>query len=236
MHSSKSSIESDEDLEVAQNTVSTKRQAMVDEFQLTKGIGVAYVMFEQALAWLLSISPFAFQSMCFPQFNSLIQMRSVSKLAHLIIHHFSVNWMSSQLVFNTLALPKLNFVLTSGSYSFVRCLDLSKYESPIIYVQEFKVKVSVNDFRFKFNSYRHFLNGGCTNMRLNVGFANVNSPSKLTSIQRQLGDFVDYSALPSQRINYNNIETCKYLITSMILPLRQLSCKLALLSYVFDTG
>ena len=61
-------------------------------------------------------------------------------------------------------------------------------------------------------------------------------PSNLTFIVRQLGDFIDYSDLPLQSVRHEDISTCDWLVTSMVLPITKVSNKVTLPFYLSGTG
>ena len=88
MQTSVSSVESGDDIEDIISSDSQKRQAVIDEFYLTKGTGAALIMFEEIPIWLLCITPMAFHFICFPQFTSIHQMASFSPISKAIITHF----------------------------------------------------------------------------------------------------------------------------------------------------
>ena len=144
------SVESGDDVEAANKTDSQERQEVVDEFYLTKGTGAVLVIFEETPIWLLSITPMAFRFICFPQFTSINHMASTSPIAQVIIAHFSASWLSSQLLFDPTTFPVCNLVLLSGTDGFIKNIDVSMHEAPILVSFERKHMPKVKDCRFKF--------------------------------------------------------------------------------------
>ena len=69
-------------------------------------------------------------------------------------------------------------------------------------------------------TYRNFLNGGCLDVKIVIGFRNLEPPHTLTSLRRSLGDFLDYSVHPKDVLEIDNIKSPDYLDKDSFLSIK----------------
>ena len=70
-----------------------KRQVrVVESFQITRGNGVAALIFETFPIWLSVLSPMSFRFIVFADFSSLEQLKGHTSLAKLFVETHEKNW------------------------------------------------------------------------------------------------------------------------------------------------
>jgi len=218
------------------NINSLRLETSIKEFTLSKGTGILHILFESFPIWLLALSPFTYKSICFPQYKSFNDITSTSHLSKVIMTVVDNTWLSSSVLFKEDSLPSPNFICISGSAQFIKNLDSKYLSAPALCVFEYKNKVRSLDSRFKFRNFRHFVNGGCSSVRIQVGFFNVDPPSNLPCFNRTLADFLDYSILPSKAISHMSIKENGIITPSSIWNPKQIEECIAMPCYKFSTG
>ena len=173
---------------------------VVESFSVIKGTGTVQVLFETIPVWLSVLSPFHFKFMCFTQFLSIKELSSVSHVCKVLVDKHLTLWKSSNIFFKRDHVGPLNLVLISGSSSFINKIDPTSFDAPVIFTHEMKDKAKSMKNPFRCIKSRHYLNGGCSNARILIGFFGIQPPAHLTSVSRVLSDFLDYSIQPHQWI------------------------------------
>ena len=132
-------------------------------------------------------------------------------------------------------LPKPNLILCSGSVSSLDETRFEKYDCPSIFSLEYNEKKKLPSSPLKCCSYRHYLNGGYTKARVSIGFLNTKALSKLSSISKTIGDFIEYSHQP-WKICSPQLKNSKVATSSSIVGVKDLHEEIFLPSYKFATG
>jgi len=208
------------------------KDCIVDQFTITRGIGTVYVLFETVPLWLSVLSPLYFKYLCFPQFTCISHLKSVSKAAKIFSEVYLNLWSPSTIKFTKNKAPNPGLILISGSTYFLDEYFQLKLVAPALVTQEFKQKSRAIKAVHKWSTYRHYLNGGCTNLRVKVGFWGLNPPSNIVSMPRTLGDFLDYS-LSSKRIPFEH--TNRYVSPKEILDISNLNNKISVPNFRFKS-
>ena len=123
-------------------------------------------------------------------------------------------------------------ILISGSSSFLQKLNNCSFDAPVLVSYETKDKGSLSRSTFKWRNYRHYLNGGCSNVRVKIGFWGLKDPVNLTPMLRNLEDFLDFS-LQSKRIPAEN--KIKYLSPKKVLDVSRLLENVAVSNFRFKS-
>ena len=76
-----------------------------------------------------------------------------------------------------------------GSSSFLDRFLHSSFDAPVIASHETKDKGRIRQSQFEWRNYRHHLNGGCSNIRVKIGFFGLKAPKNLPPMLRSLGHF-----------------------------------------------
>jgi len=150
-------------------------------------------------------------------------------LTGVFIKYFLTLWKSTSLKFQKNLDKSPNLVLISGSSACLDSLNEDLFTAPAIFTFERKDKAKPSRKDFKYHIYRHCLNGGCTFLRLTIGFFKLRGVAGLTSIKQCIGNFLDYSIHPTKRIPIE--AKGKYLSLDEVLDPRRINNWIAIPTY-----
>ena len=225
-----------EDDDVYITDLNNRHKTITESFALSKGTVTIYVLFELFPIWLLAISPLSFKYVCFLQYKSMEEIIKLSDFTSCIMKEISEFWLPSCFLFKNDLLPSPNFICISGSSGFLKSIKPNVFEAPAVFSFEGSAQGKTQSHQFKFCNYRHFLNGGCTSKRVYVGFCGIDPPSKLTCVQRNIGDFLDYSIQDQKIISPDVINDHNLLTPNMVWKYNEGLRDLALPSTKSHTG
>ena len=209
---------------------------MVQSFVIVKGKAIVCIMFEKVPYWITALSPLSCRRLVFAQYSSRDSLCGCSGLCETFVKSYLDRWPSDKILYNQNSLPHPDLVLVSGSQRFLSMLDEIQYQAPVIFVHELARDSKLSHPLFTFGWYKHNLNGGCTNLRIRVGFRNMCILHKIGSMQRALGDFIEYSAHPDTPIEFEKIDPATHLVKDSCLTFHSLNKPVVLPTYKFSSG